>query len=548
MLTISFIIGVLLISPLCRSQEKSFVIEGSLVGSDGKPLQVADVHLLSNAPRTPRFLLQTTSISNDGEFQLTFSKSGLYRLSFTGVNHYELEAPLLIEEPGPIFLSIQLRAYEPPDSISRVRMIGDFNNFSTSKGAINMERRDDGSYVATVETNADTVAYQLLGVEKTHRSINGTQSDYYVYDGGGDYRSVIRTKKGPTTVTFNPHLLKRSASSPLVKFRDEKSLAARFYQLHFNLERRRERLDSAIGAHMTSGKPSNEFKYDWSNDLSEIKHAREREHDPTLKEAWLLAAIEFGGLQSDSALASEAISQISPVSPLWSYRPDLLDKCISNSKARQGYLPYLQRVIDNHSDREIKPYFIGALLDIAKALGDTALLPKYFQMLVTDFDKSPWTEMAKTRYAARRAIQVGKNVPDFSVKSLEDTNVVYTNKKLLGTVYLIDFWAVWCAPCVGEMKYLHEAFDKFKSKGLTILSASHDFKRADVVKFRKEKWPMPWLHTFVTNGPDNEFSKAFEVLSMPKPVLVGRDGKILAAEEELRGERLMSTLSKVFGE
>lgn len=59
---------------------------------------------------------------------------------------------------------------------------------------------------------------------------------------------------------------------------------------------------------------------------------------------------------------------------------------------------------------------------------------------------------------------------------------------------------------------------------------------------------MPWLHTFVTNGPDNEFSKAFEVLSMPKPVLVGRDGKILAAEEELRGERLMSTLSKVFGE
>ncbi len=98
------------------------------------------------------------------------------------------------------------------------------------------------------------------------------------------------------------------------------------------------------------------------------------------------------------------------------------------------------------------------------------------------------------------------------------------------------------------MKYLRDAYDQFKSKGFTILSASFDFKREDVAKFRKEKWPMPWLHTFVKNGSENEFAKAFEVLAIPKPVLVGRDGKILATEEELRGEKLMSTLSKVFAE
>src|SRR5437867_2761658 len=72
-----------------------------------------------------------------------------------------------------------------------------------------MIKQPDGRYTLDVETSDDTVAYQLLGVTKEKRSINGTSSDRFFYDGGGDYRSVLRVEKGKTTIVFDPRRLQR---------------------------------------------------------------------------------------------------------------------------------------------------------------------------------------------------------------------------------------------------------------------------------------------------------------------------------------------------
>lgn len=37
-----------------------------------------------------------------------------------------------------------------------------------------------------VKAVSDTMGYQLLGIVDTGHSVNGTQADYYVYNGGGD--------------------------------------------------------------------------------------------------------------------------------------------------------------------------------------------------------------------------------------------------------------------------------------------------------------------------------------------------------------------------
>ena len=55
---------------------------------------------------------------------------------------------------------------------------------------------------------------------------------------------------------------------------------------------------------------------------------------------------------------------------------------------------------------------------------------------------------------------------------------------------------------------------------------------------------MPWLHTFVEGGFNSELAKTFEVLGIPKPILVSPKGIILATEDDLRGPRLERTLSK----
>jgi hypothetical protein len=55
---------------------------------------------------------------------------------------------------------------------------------------------------------------------------------------------------------------------------------------------------------------------------------------------------------------------------------------------------------------------------------------------------------------------------------------------------------------------------------------------------------MPWLHTFVEGGFKSELGKKFEVMWIPKPILVGPQGIILEVDDALRGENLEKTLAK----
>ncbi len=58
---------------------------------------------------------------------------------------------------------------------------------------------------------------------------------------------------------------------------------------------------------------------------------------------------------------------------------------------------------------------------------------------------------------------------------------------------------------------------------------------------------MPWLHTFVEGGFKSPLAESFEVWGIPKPILIGPAGTILATDSELRGEKLEATLARHLG-
>lgn len=43
------------------------------------------------------------------------------------------------------------------------------------------------------------------------------------------------------------------------------------------------------------------------------------------------------------------------------------------------------------------------------------------------------------------------------------------------TLYVINFWATWCAPCVKELPYFEEAAQKYHDKPVRVLLVSLDF-------------------------------------------------------------------------
>ncbi len=58
------------------------------------------------------------------------------------------------------------------------------------------------------------------------------------------------------------------------------------------------------------------------------------------------------------------------------------------------------------------------------------------------------------------------------------------------TVYVVNFWATWCAPCVKELPYFEAVNREFEGENVKVLLVSLDFKKqieSKLLPFIKEK-------------------------------------------------------------
>lgn len=511
LLNITLRVVIMMSAPLILSNvlaQHQTVIAGKLLGHDGNALIKAHVHLIRPNQSEP---ITSVEVARDGAFKVATGETGLFFIHFTGVDHIRQEVPLYIEQPTEIKLQVQLRAHEYESDLSRAKIIGDFNGFS-SQSPRPMQKQEDGTYAAEFETNAAKFAYQLLGVAKSGASINGTHAEDYIYDGGGDYRSVVAPKNGRVKIIFDPKKLVRSETTARVQFSDPNSREARFASIYDEMLKRRQEFSAAFAAHKKASKPTYEFKYNWSNDLSNLSKKVEEEKDPLLRQVLLFSYLDLGygtyGAKLDAKLAQKALAEIRPISPLWTLEPDLIGVALSNSGQPEKYADYVRQIIENHPDSNLK-------------------------------------KRARKQYAPDRSIMVGKIVPAFSFTLLDNPTITHTNESLRGKIYLIDFWATWCKPCIEEMENMHRVYKKYKSRGFEIVSLSLDDKPEIINSFRSGKWKMPWLNSLIPGGFDSELVKRFEISGIPKPILVDRTGKIIAIENELRGPNLDKTLALV---
>jgi thiol-disulfide isomerase/thioredoxin len=536
------LLALLTLSGLAAARAQT-TISGTLLGHDATRMERADVALARPNSNSP---ILSVHADRNGRFKLTTKETGLLVLQCTGVGHRMYEVPLLIEKPGTIGLDVQLRGYKYEDDFSNVKIIGDFNSFSFKTGKA-MERQPDGTYAADFPTTAKEFAYQLLGVAEG-RSVNGTQSNDYVYDGGGDYRSIVTPVKGHARIVFDPKKLQRSNSAVAVRFNDPNSSVAKFSQILSAMNGRDEAYEGAMGAFKSSGKDPAEFHYDWSPELAKLTRQIAAEKEPLPRQALLFSYIEMpadNGLK-DSAIARQAMAEIPPSSPLWAMGPTAVGTMLELAGATDD--GYVDRVIADNPNADLKPLLLYSQLMSAEYAKNATKSAHYYTILTTKFADTRYAKLVKNEFAPDRKVMVGKSVPEFSLASLDDPKMVYTNENMKGKVYLIDFWATWCGPCLGEMANLHAAYEQYHPRGLQILSLSFDAQPGDVANFRQGKWKMPWMHTFIDGNFNSDVARRFEVSGIPKPVLVDANGTIIATEVDLRGERLNATLERVFGD
>ncbi len=112
--------------------------------------------------------------------------------------------------------------------------------------------------------------------------------------------------------------------------------------------------------------------------------------------------------------------------------------------------------------------------------------------------------------------------PDFTLTTIDGTRVRLSD--LRGQVVLINIWATWCPPCRAEMPAIQAAYERFHSRGFTVLAVNQQEDATTIQAYLRENGlTFPAL----LDGAA-EVGVAYQARALPSSFFVDRRGIIRA--------------------
>ncbi len=192
-----------------------------------------------------------------------------------------------------------------------------------------------------------------------------------------------------------------------------------------------------------------------------------------------------------------------------------------------------------HPEGEPAAQIRSALAEDLKGSGDTAAARAAFEEIVRLHPGTRQAKEAKGALYELDTLAVGMPAPGFEAKDIHGGAISLA--ALRGKVVLLDFWATWCGPCIGELPSLIALHERFEGPDFALVGISLDEDGIALVDFLEEE-DMPWPQVCDLGGFEGEVPRLYNVRGIPHTVLVGPDGRILA--RDLRGDELAAAVEK----
>jgi len=143
------------------------------------------------------------------------------------------------------------------------------------------------------------------------------------------------------------------------------------------------------------------------------------------------------------------------------------------------------------------------------------------------------------------AVSKGMQTPEISLPNPEGNIMKLSDLK--GKVVLIDFWASWCGPCRKENPNVVKAYEKYSARGFEVFSVSLDTDRGRWIQ-SIEQDKLTWSgHVSDLKGWSSTAASDYGVRSIPFPVLIDQEGKVVAFGGDVRGPALEILLEQLLG-
>ncbi len=545
---------------LASHAETASTISGTVVGVDGKPPAVAHVRVLRMGDGEP----DEATIDPDGKFELATKRRGLVLLEVTAVDHAQWRLPIVVTD-APVTMDIELGTYvRNPGGKDAGVLVWEGDPDKTPPKRHPLEHDDSGRMHATIATKAGEIQYQLEGLSPEGRTFNGPQASRYEYDGGGDYRSVLVVEGGKVELSFHPDELAPSDAPAKVTFGE----GAPHLQRIAAFDRLRQTQLDGFAATMQAMAEKDPYaaqraaqEYPWTHEREALMAAIEAEKDPMVRRVMAAGYFGLGNFDADKAsaaergLAAELLADMDGKDPAWLVWPEEMAKAVPLSDDPADAERFEELVATELPPQQGAGYLLERLVE-AELDGRDDDARRYYAMMTSERFKSTPMAMFAKQFDPDRPIREGKALPAFEFGALPNKKGKvarkFGNEDLQGTVYLLDFWATWCGPCVADMPNLHAAYDKFgagskqgkrrKGRKFEILSVSVDGGAEVVHDFRANRFPMPWQHAHV---PTKDAAQIFGFSGIPFAVLVDEKGTILAATPQLNAQSLEPMLAGI---